>query len=90
MCDQQSLTIVLDFCKIRGQHLFQVNAGVPAKLALEHASDLLEAINGLSQTVAMQLAHGGESFAVYHLSEMVKALVDAAAAGLPDSAGGDQ
>lgn len=64
-----------------GQPMAVACAGVPVVDALEHASCLLASINDLAMAMGDGgLPHGG-AFAIQHLAEMARALVDAAALG---------
>ncbi|MNN57177.1 hypothetical protein D3C81_1721480 [compost metagenome] len=61
-----------------GPALFSVNPGVPIHDALQCASNVLSCVHELVITISDGDAHGQEICAVQYLTEMAKALVDAA------------
>lgn len=64
-----------------GKPLASVNAGVSAIEALERASCILGTVVDLAMNVGEDGIRGSEAFAIQYLTEMAKALVDAAATG---------
>lgn len=74
-------------CNARHQRLFNVNAGVSADDALQHASLLLNCVNTLSFLGAMDEGNDALRWASHYLSEMAKAIVDDVSLGLQPAAG---
>ncbi|EIU7092026.1 DUF3077 domain-containing protein [Pseudomonas aeruginosa] len=72
------------FSPSAGPALFSVNAGVPIHDALQRASNMLSCVHELVITISDGDTHGQEIFAVQYLTEMAKALVDAAGEGVWD------
>jgi hypothetical protein len=74
-------TVTFSTCSHSRQPLFRVNTDIPIESALEHASNLLACIHELSLDAA--LGDGGKQnvWAVYHLSDMAKAILDDALSG---------
>lgn len=67
-----------------GPALFTVNPNVPIYDALQCASNLLSCVHELVITISDGDTHGQEIFAAQYLTEMAKALVDAAGEGVWD------
>lgn len=64
------------------QPLFRINPDIPIESALEHASSLLACIHELSLDAALGDASKQRIWAVHHLSDMAKAILeDALSAG---------
>ncbi|MCY1289883.1 DUF3077 domain-containing protein [Pseudomonas jinjuensis] len=62
--------------------LLSVNAGVPVTDALEHASCLLASVKYLAGAMGHEMLSADEgAFTIQYLTDMAKALVDAAAMG---------
>lgn len=57
-------------------HVFRVNAGIPIREALEHASHLLYYAKMLSLEAAMDPKAEKFAFASHYLGEMGKAVID--------------
>lgn len=64
-----------------GQPMAFACAGVPVVDALEHASCLIASINDLAMAMGDGGLPSGGAFAIQHLADMARALVDAAAIG---------
>jgi hypothetical protein len=69
-------TITFSTCGPSRQPLFRVNPDIPIESALEHASNLLACIHELSLDAAMNDAGKQSIWAVHHLSDMAKAILD--------------
>lgn len=67
-----------------GPALFSVNPGIPIHTALQCASNMLSCVHELVITISDGDVHGQEIFAAQYLTEMAKALVDAAGEGVWD------
>lgn len=78
-----SRTIAFPFSRIAHDHphLFQVNPGVDASMALEQASLLLAAAHAMAEEVA-QLDIGNDAWGMACLIEMAKSVVDSVSGGL--------
>ena len=78
-----SRTIAFPFSRIAQDHphLFQVNPGVDASLALEQASLMLAAAHAMAEEVA-QLDVGNDAWGMACLIEMAKSVVDSVSGGL--------
>lgn len=78
-----SRTVALPFSRIAHDHphLFQVNPGVDASLALEQASLLLAAAHDMASDAA-QDQEGDELWGMACLIEMAKSVVDSVSGGL--------
>ena len=63
-------------------HLFRINAGVPIREALEHASELLHCSKLLALDAAMDKSADRYAWAAHYLGEMAKAVVDDLANGM--------
>jgi hypothetical protein len=68
--------------------LFSVNPGVPARDALEQASNLLSCVESLATDIGGGTAQGSDIFALQYLVEMARALVDATHVGISSVEGG--
>ena len=75
------LTRLEGFFHVNGRPLASVNSGIPAVEALERASCILSAVVDLATNAVDEGVLGSEAFAIQCLSEVAKALVDAAATG---------
>ncbi|MHB0817280.1 DUF3077 domain-containing protein [Stutzerimonas stutzeri] len=84
------VTRLQGFFSCGGKPMATVNAGVPASDALEHASCLLATVVDLAMNVGESGVRGSEAFAIQYLTEMAKALVDAAAMGCTTQENGGQ
>lgn len=69
--------------------LFSINAGMPADIALEHASCLLACVHDLTAALVDGSSKGSEAAAIQYLAEMAKALVDASSVGMYGVEGGN-
>ena len=69
-------------CNVQNQRLFNVNAGISAEDALQHASLVLNCVNTLSFLGAMDDGNEAMRWASHYLSEMAKAIIDDVALGL--------
>ncbi|MBC3951064.1 DUF6124 family protein [Pseudomonas folii] len=69
-------TTTFSTCGPSRQPLFRINPDIPIEYALEHASSLLACIHELSLDVAMGDAGKQSVWAVHHLSDMAKAILD--------------
>nr|WP_294973710.1 DUF3077 domain-containing protein [uncultured Pseudomonas sp.] len=67
-----------------GPALYTVNPGIPIHDALQCASNMLACVHELVITISDGDAHGQEVFAAQYLTEMARALVDAAGEGVWD------
>lgn len=78
-----SCTVALPFSRIAQDHphLFQVNPGVDASLALEHASLFLSAAYDMASDAA-QDREGDDLWGMACLIEMAKSVVDSVSGGL--------
>ena len=78
-----SQTVAFPFSRIAHDHphLFQVNPGVDAGLALEQASLFLAAALAMAEEVA-QLDVGNDAWGMACLIEMAKSVVDSVSGGL--------
>ncbi len=70
--------------------LFRVNAGVPIRDALEHASELLHCSKMLALDAAMDKSADRYAWAAHYLGEMAKAVVDDLANGMLPNGGGEE
>ena len=86
-----SRTVALPFSRIAENHphLFRVNPGVDASLALEHVSLLLAAAYDMASDAA-QDQEGDELWGMAYLIEMAKSVVDSVSGGLVRGAGVEQ
>ncbi|RMQ99950.1 hypothetical protein ALP94_01888 [Pseudomonas savastanoi pv. glycinea] len=69
-------TTTFSTCGPSRQPLFRINPDIPIECALEHASSLLACIHELSHDVAMGDSGKQSVWAVHHLSDMAKAILD--------------
>ncbi|UXZ96552.1 DUF3077 domain-containing protein [Pseudomonas phytophila] len=75
-------TTTFSTCGPSRQPLFRINPDIPIESALEHASSLLACIHELSLDAALGDAGKQSVWAVHHLSDMAKAILeDALSAG---------
>ena len=79
----QSRTVALPFTRLIQDHphLFQVNPGVDASLALEHASLFLAAAYDMASDAAQDVP-GDTLWGMACLIEMAKSVVDSVSGGL--------
>ena len=80
---QNSRTVALPFVRLveNHPHLFQVNPGVDASLALEHASLFLAAAYDMASDAAQDVP-GDTLWGMACLIEMAKSVVDSVSGGL--------
>ncbi|MCQ3031398.1 DUF3077 domain-containing protein [Pseudomonas syringae] len=69
-------TTTFSICGPSRQPLLRINPDIPIKSALEHASSLLACIHELSLDAAMGDAGKQSVWAVHHLSDMAKAILE--------------
>lgn len=72
-------------CGEKEQSLFRVNPDIPAREALEHASNLFYYAKKLMLDAAMEKQGERSAWPAYYLYEMGKAIVDDVSNGIPDS-----
>jgi hypothetical protein len=74
-------TVTFSTCGQSRQPLFRVNPDIPIESALEHASSLLACIHELSLDSALGDARKQSMWAVHHLSDMARAILEDALSG---------
>lgn len=72
-------------CGDKEQNLFKVNPDIPAREALEHASNLFYYTKKLMLDAAMEKQGERYAWPAYYLCEMGKAIIDDVSNGIPES-----